>query len=327
MPSNDIGVSSEERALLTALLRQPNALSNHVVSSSFHDLEQQSLAALLPSGLPILKDAYLAYASLLASSDTKNGETNTNSSLRRASSAMMTLRSFGVSSLEDATLCLTLGAALATFVYAVIGMGVSDICSHCLSAVSPFVDTTMLDTGLGSRLILLALLDTMDAIVYRRKPTLRLQTQHAKYVDRFLGLSSGLLPYYYDICAISHSLDNTTDLNALRKLHWQLDEINKFLISWQPNQPDNFINEFGTAEVVHILAQAKIYRLGALLLAHRLRHPFGQEDSQANIWSREIIAELELARQTTKTPTRFVTLPFLTAAVEVQVPVSRIRVL
>ena len=79
-----------------------------------------------------------------------------------------------------------------------------------------------------------------------------------------------------------------------------------------------FGEKFDSAETIHLLAQAKVYRLGALLLGHRLRFPFGHEDALAEIWSKEVMMELEMAKQVTKRSMRFVTLPFIVAAIEVQ---------
>lgn len=87
------------------------------------------------------------------------------------------------------------------------------------------------------------------------------------------------------------------------------------------------MHEFSSVEVVHLLAQARVYRLAALLMAHRLQHHFGHEnaDAQADIWSREIMMELEMARRVTQQPIRFVTLPFIVAAIEIRDPVARIK--
>ena len=79
---------------------------------------------------------------------------------------------------------------------------------------------------------------------------------------------------------------------------------------------DRFINKFSSAEVIQLLSQARVYRLAGLLMAHRLQHLFGQEDSQADTWSHEVTMELELARHITQRPMRFVTLPFIVAAIE-----------
>jgi hypothetical protein len=163
----------------------------------------------------------------------------------------------------------------------------------------------------------LVLLETMDCLVYRRKPTRTIQIP-AFVVDRRLGLCLPLLPYYHDLCVISNSLLNTTDVSILARLQKQLDGIHAVVESWQPSHSDQLVEQFDSADIVNLLAQAKVYRLGALLVGHRLRFPFGCEDVQAEIWSKEAMMEFEMAKRVTKRSLRFVTLPFIVAAVEVR---------
>ena len=173
----------------------------------------------------------------------------------------------------------------------------------------------------------LVLQETMNCLVYRQKPTLRIQTPAPGIVDRHLGLSLPLMPYYHDLCVISNSLAHSTDLSAFALLQKQLDDIQSVVESWQPSNLDQLVGQFDSVEILHLLAQAKVYRLGALLVGHRLRYRLGEEDSQAAIWSKEIIIELEIAYQVTKRSIRFVTLPFIVAAVEVRDKASRSKTL
>jgi hypothetical protein len=320
-----LDLNQEDRKLLLFLVGQPKSLQYFVISPSFEDAEQRSFAVPLLASFPVLKDAYLAYAGVLKSiHPSSKNEIDEDVNLRRASSAMMTLRSLAVATPEDAALCLTLGLALVIFVYAAIGVGVSDICHYCLSIQIPFIETVDLDTDTEPRLIFLVLLETMECMVHRRKPTLRIHPRTVA-VDCHLGLCLPLLPCYYDLCAISYSMANASDTNLIVSIQQQLDGIQVFVETWQPSQPENFLNHFRAAEVVHLLAQARVYRLAALLMAHRLRHIFGHEDAKADIWSREVMMELELAQRITNQPIRFVTLPFIIAAVEIQDSVALIK--
>jgi len=325
-------LTPDERDLLVFLLSQPQALQYYVVGPSFVDAEQRSFATLLPAALPVLKDAYLAYAGVLKSLHPEGGseaneDEDADKNLRHASSAMVTLRTLPIGTAEDAALCLTLGVALASFVYAAIGVGVSDICHYCLSTTRRFTETGMLDSESEPQMTFLVLLETMDCMVNRRKPTIRMLSRTSNIVDRRLGLCLPLLPYYHDLCDISHSLINTTDTQLISLLQQQLDIVQTFVDAWQPYPPPDFLQEFQSGEVVHLLTQARVYRLAALLMVHRLRHRFGEEDSQADIWSREVMTELELAQQITQKPVRFVTLPFIISAVEIRDPVARSRAL
>ncbi|KAI0425237.1 hypothetical protein F5Y09DRAFT_110678 [Xylaria sp. FL1042] len=322
---NDPDLLPEERELLIFLLGHPENIDCYVVCPSFQVAVQQALLAQLPVALPILKDAYLACASALKQLD--HAPMDADNSVRHASSAMKTLRSLQVSNSQDAVLCLTLGAALALSVQSTIGVGVADICRYCLSATRPFVEKTVSDGNIEPWHGILVLLETMDCLVYRRKPTLRMQPRNSESVDRYLGLCSPLLSYYYDLCVISHSLDNTTNVRDQIYLQNKLDEIRTSVEAWIPSHASHLADQFSAAEIVVLLAQAKVYRLGALLISHRLRYPLGAQDAQADIWSKEIMIELEMAQRVSERPIRYVTLPFMVAAVEVREPSARNKAL
>ncbi|EXJ73117.1 uncharacterized protein A1O5_04266 [Cladophialophora psammophila CBS 110553] len=310
------------------LLYQPQTLQFYVVSPSFEDAARRSFEApfKLPAAWPVLKDAYLAYAGGLKAFHAERPiDADVDANLCHASSAMRTLRTLSVASSEDAALCLTLGIVLALYIYGAVGVGVPDICCYCLSAARPFIEPAASIPETEPQLIFLVLLETMDCTVHRRKPTLRIRSPAPGRVDRHLGLCLPLLPYYYDLCVISHSLIDASNASFIFTLHQHLERIHGAVNAWQPCPPERFVHDFSSAEVVHLLAQARVYRLAALLMAHRLQHKFGQEDIQADIWSREVIMELELARRTTQRPFRFVTLPFIIAAIEIRDPVARTK--
>lgn len=320
------GLQLEERELLMFLLARPENMENYPISPSFRAAEQRSLAAALPAALPILKHAYLASAGALKLLQQGiSTEAAKSISLGYASSAMKTLRSLSVTSSEDAALCLILGASLALFVYSVVGVGVGDICHYCLSTTRPFMETEELSPDMKPWQSVLVLLEIMECLVYRRKPTLRIQPCSPESLDRHVGLCLPLLQHYYDLCDISHSLVSVKDASYLVHLNKQLDITHAAIQSWQPSQPGNFIDQFETAEVVNLLAQARVYRLAGLLVSHRLRYLFGEQDHQADIWSKEIMMELDIAHQITKSPIRCVTLPFIAAAIEIQDCSARIK--
>lgn len=315
----------DQRELLLLLLDTPETLDCYVVCPSFQVAEQQSLMEQLPGGLKVLKDAYLACAMALKNIQlSRNAESDSLRSIQHTSSAMNTLRSLPVSNPADAALCLTIGMMLAISISSTVGLGVADVCHYCLSTTSPFVTSEVPDPVLETRQGFLALLELMDCLAHRRKPTLRVQPSNSRGVDRHLGLCSPLLPYYYDLCVVSHSLANATDKGSLTMIYNKLDEIQVSLEEWQPSCLDGeLINRFSTADAVNLLAQAKVYRLAALLVAHRLRYGFGEQDAQADIWASEIMMELNMAQRITKRLICFVTLPFLVAAVELRDPSAR----
>ncbi|KAB5583132.1 hypothetical protein GE09DRAFT_291718 [Coniochaeta sp. 2T2.1] len=317
----------QERELLVFLLSQPESLDDYVVCSSFRADQQNLLASQLPDASPFLKDAYLACA--LAVKQLQSGAgTDVDSSVCviYISKAISALRSLPILRPQDTVLCHALGGVLAFSIYSVIGVGVPDVCRFSLGTTESFAGTTASGSGQDPWQSFLVLLDTMNSLVYRRKPTRRIQMADL-VVDCRLGLCLPLLEYYHDLCVISNSLQHTTDIGILARLQKQLDGIHGAVASWQPSHADKLIDQFDSTEIVNLLAQAKVYRLGALLVAHRLQHPFGSDDVQAEIWSKEVMMELELAKRVTKQPLRFVTLPFMVAAVEIRDDSARLEAL
>ncbi|PTB62107.1 hypothetical protein BBK36DRAFT_1172944 [Trichoderma citrinoviride] len=328
--TDGLKIDLQEKELLRALLSQPKNFGHHLVSSSFEEAEHRLLAALLPRAMPFLKDAYLAYAGTLqlTQQDTASDVIRMNDSYRYASSAIGMLRLLHATNAQESTVCLTLGTVLVLSVYSLSGLGVAEICQHCLSTTAAFTDAAILwDEDTVSQYSFLVLLDTADCLVHCRKPTQRFPSEETKVVSRHLGVCLSLLPYYYDLCLIGHCMANSFDTVCLVQLHKKLDEIRTAVEGWRPPPLCNVSQRYETVDLVNLLAQAKVYRLAALLVGHRLRYPFGREDGQARIWSNEIMLELELANWATKQPCRCVTLPYLVAAVEIQDVGSRVQAL
>ena len=313
-----IDLQPEEKELVKLFFNQSESMNHLALYSSSQAEQQQSIATQLPDIYPSLKDAYLACAMTIQHLNSGPSATkDTSTCIKYISKAMSTLRSLPVLTSKDAVLCNTLGGILAFSVYSAIGVGVPEICAFCLSTTSVFVEPTGLEAQNDPWQSFLVLLETADCLVYRRKPT-RSPRLPTSTFDRRLGLSVPLLAYYHELAVISNSLVTAIDSGILSRLQKQLDNIHASLESWQPSSPGQVLDQFNSRDIVNLLAQAKVYRLGALLVAHRLQHPFGCKDSQAETWSKEAMMELEMARLVTKSPLRFVTLPFIVAAVEIR---------
>ncbi|KAL7907460.1 hypothetical protein GGI35DRAFT_89360 [Trichoderma velutinum] len=324
-----INVDFRERQLLNFLLSEPKNFGRHLVSSSFEPTEHRSLVALLPTAMPFLKDALLSYANGLKFAQTSvAADTYINASHRYASSAIKILRSLNVTNVQEARLCLTLGKVLVLAVYSLIGIGAAEICQYCLNTTMAFTNVAISwDQDLASQHSFLLLMETMDCLVHCRKPTQRFLPRQTAYIDRHLGFCLSLLPCYYDLCVISHSMVNNTEVAFLVYLYKKLDEVRVAVETWQPPPLRDTTHQVKTVDMVNLLAQARVYRLAALLIIHRLRYPFGQQDGQANIWSNEIMKEFELADWATKQTTRCVTMPYIVAAIEIQSFGSRLKAL
>lgn len=322
-PLSEDPSTSMEYELIHYLLdsSQVEKLGSYVLTPRFQDEERRWLVDSLRTSYPILKDVYVACAGSLLQAFEGQG---TNAAklqevcLRRASAAVTTLRSISVTNIDDAIMCLNLGIGLATFGYSALGANVSGICRYCLNLIKPRIEIEPLpDAETQSLLHCLAFFETMDCLATRELPTIKVTLPFPRMVDRYIGLSYPLLPIFYDICYLSHALGDCPPVQQPEILR-RLDSVENTVIEWVPHAPADFIRTFGPTEIIHILAQARVYRLLGLLLIHRLRYPFGQKDREAQLWSQDIINELELANQLCKNrPVHCVTMPFLAAAVEI----------
>lgn len=103
----------EEKELLMFPLSEAHSLQHVAVSNRFKDSKQNLLANSLPTAWPVLKDAYLAYASLLKSLQPSYASAlDGDYILRNVSSAMVVLHNLTIHELRDAEVCLALGFAL-----------------------------------------------------------------------------------------------------------------------------------------------------------------------------------------------------------------------
>jgi hypothetical protein len=330
-PGNDL--VPIENKLIHFLLdsSQVDKLDGYVLTPGFRNEERRWLVDSLRMSFPTLKDIYVACAGSLL--QVFEGENETPASLRdlclrHASTAVTKLRHLSVANKEDAIICLNLGIGLATFGYSALGANVSGICRYCLNLIKPIIETEPLSNAeTQSLLYCLVFFETMDCLATRQVPTIKVIVPFPTMVDRFIGLSYPLLPIFYDICLISNELAGyLPSQNA--EICQRLDKIETAVIEWIPPVPSNFLGEFEPMDAVRILAQARVYRLLALLLIHRLRNPFGQNDREAEHWSQDIINELEFANKLCNNrPVHCVSMPFLAAAVEVTEPAMRVKML
>lgn len=310
----------EEKSLLLSLLTEHDGLNYYVASPGLQAQQQVTLATQLRANLPLLKDAYLALAITMKQLRTAvKTDADTTLSLEHIARGMAILRAFSTLKGPDTAVCNTLGGVLSFSSYVAVGVGVPEIFQHCLTIDEMSSATSDPRVKHDPWHDYLNFMDTMDSFVHRRRPIAQIR-RSAPDVDPHFGLCLSLLPYYHDLGVINNSMCASTPASSIFEVGEQLHHIHKAVESWQPSSKhlERLPERFTTPEVISLLSQAKAYRLGALLMVHRLRFPFGEEDTQAHTWSKELLMELKLATGVTKQSLRFVTLPFIIAAVEVQ---------
>lgn len=107
-----------------------------------------------------------------------------------------------------------------------------------------------------------------------------------------------------------------------------LNNMEQVIESWQPSVPPDFVTgRFPPTDVTLMLAQAKVLRLSALLVLHRLRYAFGTQDGKAVAMSNAILKELDVVVQVTSRSMPFGDLAYVVACFEITKPSQRRAVL
>ncbi|TLD33724.1 hypothetical protein PspLS_01634 [Pyricularia sp. CBS 133598] len=149
--------------------------------------------------------------------------------------------------------------------------------------------------GVDRDLVPLAYLDTCNCLVRRMVPAARLEVGGPPGVDRYIGVCGSLLPVLYDICELSRDLralqlaKNTAGKDDLGSgcrvgrmvqqcaLQQRQQRLHRALEDWQPALPGNFGTAYTPAEQAVMHGQARIHKLTATLILHRLAVTFDQD--------------------------------------------------
>ena len=309
-----------EQHLLQLCLGTQTSVGQFTLGPSFHERHQRAFVTHFGAAMPQLKDAFLSSAAVLANyQDVHLPEALQKLCHKRAATAVSSLRSLKVSGRQDVSVCLILGVVLTTFALYVAGGEVYTLCRFTLSLVKPTYESTRnFDSDEISFLVCLVFTEAVECLFSGDIPTLRFKPEDTvDVVDRYLGLSSPLLPYLYDLCGLNHALRHTQEL-GLPRIMERLNLLEQAVLRWNPTPPADFLDRFRQAEVINMLAQAKILRLTILLIIHRLRHPFDTKTGEARIMSDAIMKELELAMRLTNQPLKCAHISSMTACLELE---------
>lgn len=158
-------------------------------------------------------------------------------------------------------------------------------------------------------------LDILECLVYRQNPILDLEEGCVVGLDSFPGLAGPLVRFLYRLCVFNCTDGDLSrrDCNlALRNLV----ELEAEVEAWQPEIDPTDLTSCGPIEMSHVLTRARVHKTAILLYIHRIKRPFGEDDSKANSLAASIISDLDLATATTGRAPEWVTIPFLLAGIE-----------
>ncbi|KAJ4258877.1 hypothetical protein NW762_007964 [Fusarium torreyae] len=308
---NDLTASDKQ--LIQNMLFSDVVLDRFLIGPTFREQHRKFLISHFVISQYTLKHAFLAVG--LACEHQPTIEP-----YKHASLAMKQLRQYTVTSKQGVSECLALGAMIISFTYyCSTSPNAAPVCNQTLSLVKETYesrnDLEPDDLVFISCLILPELLNSMmigslPSLRFRNMPGL------SDFVDRYIGLFAPLLPYLYDICELNHALSQagSEDLPGLLR---DVDEIEQLVKAWQPQIQQNLRTQFSATEVSQMLCQSQVMKLGAMLLIHRLRHPFGTNNGPALAMANSILYQLDLVQAATNRSILYITLPLIAACFEI----------
>ncbi|KAI1622600.1 putative Zn(II)2Cys6 transcription factor [Exophiala viscosa] len=332
-------LSDVEFHLLHLILHKQTDVDKYLIGSSFRDQHQQAFIDHL--AIPFVRDAFIACAPLLIERRGIHQLAKaqlTDVSNKRAAAAIASLRQLQVHDDHDLSTVLILGVALVTF--ATHHGGELLLCRHILGLVKPLYDTGSsysLTQRLGadgiSFLVCLLGTETMDCLIRCEVPTMKVRPGDLDdAVDRFIGISAPLLTYFHELCAVTKKICDSgyrrSDGVVVEVVEKALTEIGDAVTMWEPRVlACSLTDQYTPTEVVLMFAQAKVLRLTALLVLHRLRYAFGTQDGVALAMANAILDELNMVVNLTGQTIPFVDFAYLISCFEITKPWERRAVL
>lgn len=220
-----------------------------------------------------------------------------------------------------ATSILGLGSAMAVFETLTTCHSAHTIMKSALLSIRPYYDLLLQNPSLDPVTITPVLSDTIECLVRRTVPIIRFPSLIRVVVDRYVGLCCTLLPLLYDLCECS-SLARESRQNGKDPY----EDVERMIHAWEPIFPVDFLDTYTQEESTAMVTQAKVYRLAALLVVHRLRFPLGREDEEAQDMAKEIIGHLLYYALSDASSCRVMPMmfPLLVAMLEVEGPGEKV---
>ncbi|CAI7656365.1 unnamed protein product [Penicillium glandicola] len=268
-----------------------------MLGDSFIPESQKTIYVILKLSAPVLTEGYLAFLGMMTNYQKSLVIRRVQPDMFKAAMGLQHLRSVKITHDHDAACALFLGQTM--YVFNVLTATYSNtahaiVRSALMSAKSllpRLVQIPIMDTITMSPI----LIDTVECLVHREIPIMRLYPQRRVIVDRYVGLCATLLPHLYDICECSNALKRDAPAIASESylaIHDRLDELEETIRRWRPKTPARLFERYGQHAVLAIVTQANVYRLAALLIIHRLQYALGVEDEIAWKLANGIFSEL-----------------------------------
>ena len=275
-----------------------------LIAKSLSSNYQHTVRRLFSHSPLILSDGYQSVLELLSARDMEFKGLKTTVDFTGGAKCLGELvrwsSSGSLRSVEDAAIVLMLGQIL--FVYNVL---ISWPCTHLiirstLLATKEWYSTMLRTPEWDAATLTPVFVDTIQCLVRRELPVLRLVLGDRVVVDRFLGVSSSLLSLLYDLCACSHRVKMHAPAPITPPFQIDMQEadddaystVERQISSWEPVLAPDFFTKYTLVETSALLAQARLYKTAGLILIHRLRHPLGVQDEVGKHYAETILHDL-----------------------------------
>ncbi|KAJ5280026.1 hypothetical protein N7478_005398 [Penicillium angulare] len=202
-------------------------------------------------------------------------------------SALETLRNAHITTNDHVGSFLALGMSLVTFHRLISGASASSICRYTLSLIRPFYYSGHLNELENRELLSFIFLDTTQSLFRAQIPVIRYQVRDPYFVDQHAGLCGSLLPILYRICLLAQTVRTGDIQESPDPDHFE--RLADELKAWAPHISQPVLGSFSDNEMMLLISQGNLHRTAALLILHRLRHPFGEYDSEAEDLSAAIV--------------------------------------
>lgn len=196
---------------------------------------------------------------------------------------------------EHAFAIVGLGQVLAAFDLMTECTGAEAILRSSLISVKGWVGRLLEDELCASVVIGAVFWDTVRCVMRGDVPVVKYESGKGE-VHRLAGICTSLLPILYDLCVVHEAVLGKRDDGGVADLS-AFETVQERVRAWQPGCPADFTTTFSHQEIVKMEAQATLYRLAALLVCHRIIHPYGTGDDVALNIAAIIVQCFEKARE------------------------------
>ncbi|GLI72170.1 hypothetical protein PoHVEF18_000340 [Penicillium ochrochloron] len=297
-----------------------------MLGPSFVPESQKTVYTILCLSAPTLTEGYLAFLGMMTRYQRSLVMRQQEPDMVKAAKGLQRLRDVKITQDYDAACALFLGQTMYVFnvLTAPDSSTAHSIVRSALMSTKVWLPRLVHFPIMDTIIMTPMLVDTVECLVRREIPIIRMPTTERIIVDRYAGVCATLLPLLYDLCVCSHTM-RTGVLNIGESpsgMYEQLADIERVILDWKPPNTPEILLKHGQYEVLAMMTQANAYRLAALLIIHRLRYPLGVEDETAQDLANSIFSIMShfaesAAQETTALPVVF---PLTMAMIEIEGP-------